>query len=272
MSFLTLNGISFPCVTGNAVPVRAGELERSANLSVRSGVRALAWDLPCATGELSQAEARAVRGLVEGEGHSFSFADTTTATSFLWSSRGLVPWDTEGAVSRATGGRWASRLRLLDDASAAWAFGVSSEWTVSLWYRDDNSPTWKHYTICSSGSVWVNGVVDANPTPPAEDFLSVDLGLDGTVRLRSVDGADSGLHDYSEVLVLPYVVPDAWGPLLYAFSNTRPWPALPFLRAEGAAVPGGVAEVLGQVGTVERLVGGPGVWVESFDFTLVAEP
>lgn len=268
--FLTLNGIDFPCTAADAVPVRAGEMERSANLSVRSAVWASAWDLPCATGLLAQAESRAVQGLVQGEGHTLSFADTTTPTSFLWSSRSLVPEDTAGTVARATGGRWASRLRLLDDALVQWAFGLGTEWTVGLWYREDALPTWTHYLLRSDGALWVNGARTSSPPKPPAAFVQVLP--DGSLVLCAVDGADAGYHDYSEVLVLPYAVPDAWGPKLYAFTNARAWPPLPFLRAEGAAVPGGVREVQGSTGTVERTLGGPGRWLESFDFTLFAEP
>jgi hypothetical protein len=259
---LALNGIEFPLTQADAEPVRAGDLERASNLYVRSGVRAHAWDLQCATQLLPQADARLVRLLVEGEGHVLSFDSTATASAYLWTSRGAVPTP---AVTPAVGYRVPGRngggaLRVLEEQQVLYR-GVctSLEWTVLAWVRSSDSPTWEHRVWRSDGLMWFDGA------GPLSGYGQAAFVQDSMLVLTH--GAD--VHqDWDEVVVVPYAVPDAWVPKWVAFHGARIWPALPFVLAEGAAVPGGAREVQGQMGKLERLMVGPGAWAESFDFTL----
>ena len=268
MELLTLNGLSFPLTQANAEPVRAGDVERGSNLAVRGGVRASAWDMVCATGLLPQDEARALYALVQGEGHVLSFDSTTTASSYLWSSRGAVPSTTvtPAVGSRVVGRNGGGALRVLEDKQVVWP-GVcpSAEWTVLAWYHSNDEDAWGHSVWRSDGLTWVDG---AGPFPG----LAPRAYVTGGGALVLTHGGDL-YQDWDEVVLLPYLVPDAWVAELYAFHVAHRWPGLPFLLAEGAAVPGGGSlEVQGRAGGVTREVGGPGTWLESFDFTLCGEP
>ncbi|MBM7117645.1 hypothetical protein [Archangium primigenium] len=268
MSLLLLNGFEFPLTQANAEPVRAGALERGPGLGVRSGVRAAAWDLTCATGWLSQADARQVRGLVEGEGHVLAFDSTLTATSYLWSSRGAVPsTQVTPAVGGRVPGRWGGgALRVREDYQVLWPGVCSgSEWTVLAWAHPSDTDTgyWEHRTWRSDGAVWFNGV------GPQFGYGQQAYVEGGALVLTA--GTDTH-QDWDEVVLLPYFLSDAWVAQAYGFHQATRWPPLPYVLASGAAVPGGAAEVQGQAGGLQRVVAGPGAWWESFDFTLNRSP
>lgn len=78
---------------------------------------------------------------------------------------------------------------------------------------------------------------------------------------------------YDDVVALPFAIPDAWVPELYAFHNANPWSALPRLRADGDVIRGGPIDVIGRVEETSHVpFFDSGAWTpggESFAFTLL---
>ena len=271
---LTLCGVEFPLTQADSEPVRAGEVDRAATLAPRSGVRASAEDLKCAVSLLEQPLARAVRGLVEGRGEVLNFESSATPTSYLWGSRGSLPHDMDSglAVERTTTSRLGtSALALQGDGSdyqgVTYAFPRAAEWTVLGWCNP-NYDGYGHWVWCSDGRVYGDGVSAPGSAP---NTWQVTVTATATLLKLTDSGGEWGVHD--DVVFLPWLLPAEWVPAVYAFHSANPWPSLPYVLAEGAAVPGGRAEVLGEVGTVARTVGAsPGTWRESFAFDLRCPP
>jgi hypothetical protein len=106
-------------------------------------------------------------------------------------------------------------------------------------------------------------------TLPTWNATLLSTVTDGTVTWQNV--ADSGGAGHvGDLTLVPYLVPDAWVPGIYAFHLSRPWTALPRLAATGTFAPAEVT-VRGEVVEAESVRWQQsGVWQsgERLTFTL----
>ena len=262
MAYLKVCGVELPLVDGERQVYRAGEVAYASNGALQNSVRLTRYPVQATTGMRPQAEAWALRGLVEGWGHSIPL-DVDTYTS-----RCLGTLYAGGSLQASPGKYGAGFFRTAANDSIQWRMGLGTSWTVLHWQRLTGNPTWTHYTTLSSGGVvkrWANGVRN-DAAPSMADVVAGELRLGDFLGL--------GYRDFDDVVALPFAVPEAWVPLLYAFHNTRAWPALPRVYAEGAAWPDGPRLAQGEADAGRPLYtypGGVATMLESFSFLLREE-
>lgn len=253
MALLTLNGVAVECTASDREPVRLGGVVRGLNGTPRKTDKVRKADFRYTSSLLSVAEADALRGLVEGDGHALPFdAD-------LYTSRVAPPGSfAAGTVVLGAARHGTGHLRVPVAGSVTYALELPSEWTVLLWRLEAGA--WRHYCVTSTGRRWRDGVRD--DTLDAGAFVAV---ANGQFQLGDLSG--TGIRDFDDAVALPFLVPDAWAPQFHAFHSTRPWPALPYVLAEGPRFPAGGLRVVGEAGTGQAvaLLAGLG---ETFSFTL----
>lgn len=260
MALLSVNGVPLECTASEWEPVRLGEVVRSFNGMPRPTGRVLKRDFRFTTGLLSVEEAQAVRGLVEGAGHLLSFED---ASGWLYTSRELAPFATLDVSRATTGARHGEAcLTIAAGGSARWHLGTEGYedggGTILGWVREGAGP-WRHVVHASTGSLYLDGLLVGTGYAFARC-------LGGTLQLGDFD-AQGVATAFDDVVALPYVVPAAWVPFLYAFHAARGWPALPYVLAQGPRFPAAGLRAVGQAGAgrAEALLSAVG---ESFEFTL----
>ncbi|EPX56153.1 hypothetical protein D187_007495 [Cystobacter fuscus DSM 2262] len=263
MALLRVNGVPVECTASEWEPVTLGEVARSFNGWPRDTGRVKKMDFRFTSGLLSLPEAVAMRGLVEGAGHVLTFEDTA---GYLYTSRELAPLSATGATRSTVGARHGSAcLSVAPSSVVGWNVGTQGYegegGTFMGWVREGAGP-WRHILYAAGGpSLHVDGqranASGGYPFAQAQDGYLVlgDMGMQGVAT------------HFDDVVALPYSVPSAWVPHLYAWHSARGWPALPYVVAQGPRFPAQGQLMLGKAGTgrTEALLTTVG---ESFDFSL----
>lgn len=233
MAFLTINGVEVQIADDSARfdVVEIGSRKRAFDGTPMVTRQRLARELSVRTSILAKAEAFAVSCLAAGLGHVFSFA------SHVYSSKGKGPSASTDVTYSATGGpvTGVGRITVAGttgtttySAVAALRAGFdSTEWTVLVWRKE--SGTWFHYIVKGNSTAWKNGSTVAVPA-----WLTVTPG--GSVTIAATDAT---AYDYSDLVTLPFLIPDSWVSQLDAWlrTGTRAFPPLATLHLEGNAVP-----------------------------------
>lgn len=271
MPHLSINGVPWPMAVDSVEesPDEVGEVyARSLGgtlLSTRIS-RKRKW-----TGKSSfhiASEAEAWRRFVEGEGQSWSFSGTGGAAI---SSKGVGPASGTFTTSGGGGVLGTGKVTPASGSYVGWELarrlGVpggwtsAKGWTLLCWKQlsvadGGDGTTFVHHII--SGAVGVSRGASANPAGVSVwrngvfgasygvgNWLSIGI----TTALWGYSNANvAQAYAYSGVVVLPFVVPVAWVPFLYAFHAGSVWPSLPRVRLGGDVVEdsGGV-DVVGRV-------------------------
>lgn len=211
MAFLTLNGIVLPVAAGEA-----SEADDSMYLGARSvnGVYVedvvatrRRWDLT--TPLLSRDEARALKGLLLGEGQSWSFD-----VDLYSDAKGAPPATTANlslAASTPSPKFGAKRLAVSTATSTYWVESLPA-WTVGVWWWD--SSAWVHRLQTSNGTKWEDGVQGSYAWSLAPSGANFQLAV----------GA------WDDLVLLPYALPDDMGD---QWPLTEAWTPLPHLTLSG---------------------------------------
>lgn len=160
MAFLTLNGISLDVVELTRLEqLLIGEENRSESGADLSSVRARKHGWRVKLPPQSQAEAAALRGLVQGEGYSWSF------DSDLYADRkGLGPSTSTGCAVEA-GGKYGSRVKISGGDLLGYPIsGDAAKWTAVYWKRAQSGGAWEHFIVCGDGTKYKNGATTAEDT------------------------------------------------------------------------------------------------------------
>ena len=213
MAFLTINGLDVPVLDGAAdlTVEDIGHSARAFNGYMSNSIRARARSIACTTPILSAEDARALVGLVRGDGHFWAFSD-------IYSSRGL------GALSgtyTVSGGN----ITVSSGLDVRFDTNVGSAWSLLVRYNVGAAT----YTLDSAGTKYKNGATTADVVSNIADVSSGDLFLYG----RSIT-AVNGNQSYSYAAVVPYVFTTA---MHAAFSaSSSPFQSeLPRLTVSGSA-------------------------------------
>lgn len=272
---LTVCGIPIPVVDSSRTRVPLGEITRSESGAVRNTERGEFYDYRFQTAIMTQEEGAAMRSLISGKGEVFAFNLSDVVGSYLWSSRGRViqQGGDLSTVTAVTFPKHGDRAASVSDLGGApyVLLPVSSTWTLMGWMKDVIGTGWHHFIITSSGAEWQDGVFMADPGQTVYEFFNVNVEADGL----AFNTQTVGPFICDDLVYLPFSVPAAWPPLLYAFHNANPWPALPFVTAGGARFGNVATKVMGKVGEVqhpEYMSGGVWTLGESFDFLLMTSP
>lgn len=189
-------------------------------LSTRRAIKK-SWEFT--TPLVTPAYARFLATLINGEGHTWDFDDST---DWKYSSKGLGPTaDTVGNGTRytVTTKFGAGALQVNASSYVQWNVDYDYDWTVMLWYGATFA---NHYIVRSNGAKWVDGVRnDAASTP----FITVTGG-----NLRIGDSAAAGFQYFDDVVIFPELIDTSFaedfGVMTTAFGS------LPRLRVSGEAL------------------------------------
>lgn len=228
MSLLAINGIPFPVepdsyeevlrTIGEVVTSYGGAGSRSLYARTRA-------DLTIESVPISDTDAVVWEQLIRGYGERWEF-------SSFYGSRATVPSVVTGLSLTTAAPNLAGGYKLLIAAnSPVRHFTVPinfPSWTVSMWYSTAATAL-SHYVVTSSGRKWVNGVRnDAAVTSWLSASFMTSLKVEGDLVLAT---------NVDDFVVIPYRVPDSWGPCFYDLFNTygQQYPATPYLTLSGDA-------------------------------------
>lgn len=226
MAFLTINGIDVEVAASSppaATSEEVGERVRAFDGTLRVSRHAIKLSYEFTTPPMSRADATALRRLLMGEGHAWSFDST------LYSSKGLGGSSVTNAGQQASGSSkfGAGRLQVgATTGTITFAASLGSTWSVGLW-RSTDGTTYTHYLVRSDGAKWVDGTrSDATATT----WLSVS---GGSLTIANTTG--TAVY-YDDLVALPFLTADTWGPMLGV--ATSAFSALPSLSVTGDMVEG----------------------------------
>lgn len=247
MAYLTINGIELEVTIGGGARMyeELDAEERALDgtlISTRTVVKKK-WELD--TIIMTRAEAEAWAGLLQGRGDTWKMFDATGGSNHGYSSKGYAP-TTSGAVAFNTaqyaglyGGKMVAmtapayaRWTLTgDDSLIAGDANPKGDYTLIVWSLDGGTGVWTHRIIRNLDGVltyYDDGVLIGAPATP---WAVVDSS--GYVQL----GETGNDYNFADFTTLPFGVPAAWVPFIYAAMNpasgNRPWPKLPKLEASG---------------------------------------
>lgn len=238
-----------PMLTLNEVTILTGVQRANERLEV-IGDQARAFDgswLETRTSEkevfeiqtslLSQAEGEALKLLLEGQGHNWTFDVDRFSTG-----KGLGPSAGAAAGTITAGGKFGKYIALAAAEQVTWPTGfgnpTTNDYTILL-FEDVGAP-WDRWAIKNIQGVvtkFLNGVSSGAATP----FVSVDTSGDITI------GDGVGAFDIDDLVFVPFAMPDSWlvtGGGLDA--PTRAFSNLPALEADGDFVNNQIIEVQGR--------------------------
>lgn len=250
--YMTINGIPIPClVEGAEVETeQIGDSERAESLALIEHIEGEKFRAKHRLVPQTRANAFAYRQLINGAGHYWSF-DTD-----VYSSGGLGPQAQNGGAL-ASDQKWlgAQSLKFLFSDTGrnisydALPANVPTGWTVAFAARETGGAVWEHWLATSvlgmGGAVWYKNGVGGFGVGPYSASINTALGR---VTLQG----DVNTTWFDELVILPYAVPAAWIPLMYAFQNpgggNTQWSNLRELKLQGDVLEeGGTKVVTGRV-------------------------
>lgn len=216
MAFLTLNGFTVSILDGSAElsEEEIGSSTRAFSGHIVQSTRARARVLSAQTPILSATDAKALVGLLKGEGHYFGFADE-------YSSRGAGP---SGGTYTVSSGN----LTVLSGNDVTFDTSSGAAWSIIAFYAGDA------YTLDSTNTQYKNGTT----TTGNEDMFEVPGGS------LEVYGAAAGgvptTMTWDWIAVAPYVLTAA---MHATFSSVASFSELPVLAASGTVFGAGSTPV-----------------------------
>ncbi|AFE05564.1 hypothetical protein COCOR_04013 [Corallococcus coralloides DSM 2259] len=286
MAYLTLSGIEVRCSAAKGLtqkPTLLGPRVRTFSGWAQSGTRSRVFTWAGGTPPMSMAEAQALRRLIDGDGHSWSFE--ANADAGLVSSKGLTGTavGTIGVGPGSSTPRYGTGgLALAAGASVTWATATTGRYFVGAWMRGAFSAgAWAHVVVDANGNqTWLNGEEwMAADELIAETGIGLGVGLVTpsalSVSNRTAETGTPSILDIDDLVLLPYEVPRAWIPQWYAWGAAgQPFGALPYHTADGAGIPGPF-RVLGQALDAQAMEydeDGARVQGQYMDFELLQQP
>ncbi|NTX59567.1 hypothetical protein HUA74_02720 [Myxococcus sp. CA051A] len=272
MAFLTLSGIPIPLDAGSPLQYRQellGEVRRSFAGQLRSSERARRWTYSGNTMPLVLEESLAMRNLIDGRGHSWSFDGGTV------SSTGIGPPVVTGdAGGQMGGGRFGTgRLRCAPGGRVQWPLSLGADLgrtTLAFWVRTpDLDNVWTHLVIdWATAAVYRDGALWT--TVDVLGDYSIVVALTAAYLELGCNTDGGGEISYDDLVVLPYCVPASW---LTAWATSgAPFGPLPahVVGGSGVHTPGLLMRGQARDGTAMELwtEGGQFLTHEAFDFEL----
>lgn len=238
-NFLTLNGIDIPVAADQAGRqlLEIGGRSRALDGTYRSSRRATKQELAFTTPPLALADALAYAGLIQGDGHVWTFDS-------VYSSKGLVNATLVGTavIALPATPKFGTALKLSGASvasSVSWVTPTASAWTWFGWRSTNDGTAWNHHIVRSDSTKFLNGVTSVAAT----SWLTAS-----STGFALADTAAVAVS-YNDVVWFPFYVPDSWVATLYG--KLTAWPRTPRLEAAGDAIPTTSLSVAGQVGDMK---------------------
>lgn len=193
MAGLTINGWTCPVAAESASEgvEDIGDEGRSFDGTLLNTLRATKSSLEVTTIPLAAATVLPLMALLKGDGHVWSFDDSTY---FVYSSKGL---NKASGTGTSITGKFSNGMRLSAGATMTWSVGASSTWTLMVWRYNSFTTTWIHWILCSDGTKYQNGAVYGSSIP----FLAFSSGT-----LTLGDSGSIANQDFDGLVFLPAVV------------------------------------------------------------------
>lgn len=177
MAFLVLNGVVARVESASMEPVEIGDRQRAISGAMRSTIRAVKREWSCESVPMVAAEARALSGLLRGDGHYWPLDADGYSSKGLGPALGSAAY---GATSPAP--QWgAGRAAVADYVIWSAPFGASYSRDVDGWGWLGfhwSGAAWEHWLV-GRYAAYKDGVA----VPQAAPWVFVDV--DGSLRLYS---------------------------------------------------------------------------------------
>jgi hypothetical protein len=224
MASLVINGLTFPGKKDSfEESIReVGSTSPAADGTMRKSRIALKTDLKGEATVQDKSVAASWANLIRGLGHRFSY-DTS-----LYSADGFIPSTFTGCSVDAAEKKYGAASMAITNGNSA----VYSDWwtvgaTALLWRQTASAGGFTHFIVTYDGSThnyWQGSGVKTAGAPGAWVTLaSNDIVLTG----------DGATRWYDDLVLLPYVIPDAWASSIFTWRNTTVWSNLPHLIISG---------------------------------------
>lgn len=247
MAFATIHGIEVPIRdrTWKQSPIYVGDRRvRHNGGGLIDGRTVLKWSWSGATPVLDNADATAIIGLLNGDGHVFSF-DVD-----IYSAKGLI-WTGSTPTVQATNVKYGAKAgEILTATTSTISPGYSGfDQTVLVWRRP-GAGSFDHYGITRTAAGVIaevkNGVVGAFTTSNWITFGASSISL-----LGKNDAAVNTTIQVDDLVVLPFLLSTAQ--IQAVFAQTRAWADLPQLNCSGDGFNGNDRNyvTLGRVGRLD---------------------
>ena len=256
MAFLTISGFEIPISAGGVSLNREAYGRQSvsyggAQQPQRWGTTR-AFDL--STPVTTRAKARALSGLIAGDGHSMPFDST------LYSSTGLGPNPGYGITMSATGGAVGGYVQVTGGQSLTYTFKHNFDRTMMVCKYD--GAAWNHYALTYDYSTAItvqykNGAVH---TPVVGDDINNFFSYNSTFGYWQLEGKNSaGVASdsrYDQLVIAPYVMS---ADMIAAFDTEiltagLSFSPIPLLRVSGDMIPDGPQLYVGSTSESEYQV------------------
>ena len=169
-----------------------GDEGRAFDGTLLTTLRATKTTLEIGTIPLAAATVAPLMALLRGDGHVWSFDDSTY---FVYSSKGLNK--TSGTGSSLASGKFGRGMRLAAGATMTWSVGSTTDWSIMVWRYNALTTTWIHWILCSDGTKYQNGA----STGSSIAFLAFSSGT-----LTLGDSGSGSNQDFDGLVFLPAVV------------------------------------------------------------------
>jgi hypothetical protein len=217
MSFLTINGLT---VSIQGEPVINPDIKENRRTTYNGDTRIIrkynkdSWELE--TTMMTADKADNLRGLMDGEGHYFSF------DSDLYSFKGLSPESGYSVTLLGSGGKYSGGLQV--DTDIDYDFSYSNEYTVVFWRATASGNTFNHYAFNSDNTKYYNGSENAGVS-----ITFANMDSDGLLTLDN--DSDGNADVFDDLIVVPFIMTENMISAIYnlgeAYSN------LPRLKING---------------------------------------
>jgi hypothetical protein len=247
MSYLTLSGFNVPVsvtsasFASEAIGGRSRAFSGQALPERRALVRTFTLGSPVDT----RADAQALIGLIEGNGHKWNFdAD-------LYSSKGLGPQAGYTITMSATGGVISGYVQVTSAQSITWRKLQYSDYSVMIYKYTGGA--WHQYVLTYdiSTNTTVQYKDGAPHSPVAGDsilnwFSFTTSTGDFTFLGKDIDGANANAR-YDELVIVPWLMTASMVSSFHAQIATAgiPFSELPLLNVAGDIIPDGPVQFVG---------------------------
>lgn len=253
MSFMTINGTAFPVELNSLAESfedvgDAGRAHGGAYHRTRQARKRL---MSFNSIVMAEADARAWRGIIEGDGQCWNFEDPWT----LFSKRGKAVASPVGLATSASIAKFGAKSCQITNTTGSGVFATGGDGTLgatySFWEYTAGAPTWDNWVYRWNGASfdkYKNGV--ATGSSPLRCIFTP------TVTQATLTSINDGFARFvDDVAALPFVVPVAWITGLM-FPGTTAYPGTPNVLVAGDVVGSGVSLTMaGAVDTANYVMG-----------------
>lgn len=247
MSYLSLSGFEVPVAAASATfeNTALGERSRSFSGQALPNRRALVRNFSCTTTLQSRADILPLIGLIEGNGHKWSFDND------LYSSKGLGPQAGYTITMSAAGGvAGGGYMQVTSAQTIGWRKVQYGDWSMLVYKYTGGAWHQYVYTYDASTATALQYKDGLPHTPIAGDsilnWFTVTGSADFVFSGKDIDGVN-GNSRYDELVIVPWLMTASMVAAFHANTGIggMPFSELPLLWVTGSIIPDGPVQFVG---------------------------